>query len=132
MNELRIKLNAILNNYGEESQLNKMIEEGLEFNIALNQYRLFKHELNIFGSSRFIFEQVIFNMIDELSDMCVVSMQLSDMDLCETLEEISKTNDIMSFSLEHKQLIKERVLFKVDRTLERIDNHEKYENSFGN
>ena len=120
MNELRKKLDTILNYHGEQNQLNKMIEEGLEFNIALNKYRLFNHELNRFGASRFIFEQVVFNMIDELSDMCVVSMQLSDMDLCETLEEISKTNDIMSFSLEHKQLIKERVIFKVDRTLDRI------------
>ena len=38
------------------------------------------------------------------------------------LEIICDRYGIKEFCLEHKQLIKERVFFKVDRTLERIEN----------
>ena len=120
MIKLREKLNIILKHFGEEHQREYQKLEVYELGIALNKFWYFKQELIMKGESKYKLSEVIEELIDEIADVCVFNMQLTNYDLCESLEIICERYDIKEFCLEHKQTIKERIFFKVDRTLERI------------
>lgn len=120
MEKLKEKLDIILNNFGEQLQREYQKLEIYELGIALNKFWYFKQEFIMKGESKYKLSEIIEELIDEIADVCVFNMQLTNYDLCESLEIICERYDIKEFCLEHKQLIKERVFFKVDRTLERI------------
>ena len=122
MIKLREKLNIILKHFGEEHQREYRKLEIYELEIELNKFWYFKQEFIMKGESKYKLSEVIEELIDEIADVCVFNMQLTNYDLCESLEIICERYDIKEFCLEHKQTIKERVFFKVDRTLERIEN----------
>ena len=120
MIKLREKLNIILKHFGEEHQREYRKLEIYELGIELNKFWYFKQEFIMKGESKYKLSEIIEELIDEIADVCVFNMQLTNYDLCESLEIICERYDIKEFCLEHKQTIKERVFFKVDRTLERI------------
>ena len=120
MIKLREKLNIILKHFGEEHQRKYRKLEIYELGIELNKFWYFKQEFIMKGESKYKLSEVVDELIDEIADVCVFNMQLTNYDLCESLEIICERYDIKEFCLEHKKLIKERVFFKIDRTLERI------------
>ena len=122
MQNLKIKLDKILKYFGYQLQREYQKLEIYELGIALNKFWYFNQEFIMKGESKYELSEVIDGLIDEISDVCVFNMQLTEYDLCECLEIICDRYGIKEFCLEHKQLIKERVFFKVDRTLERIEN----------
>ena len=122
MENLRKKLDIILKHFGDQLQREYRKLEIYELGIALNKFWYFKQEFVMKGQSKYELSEVIDGLIDEIADVCVFNMQLTEYDLCECLEIICDIYEIKEFCIEHRHLIKERVFFKVDRTLERIES----------
>ena len=122
MQNLKIKLDKILKYFGYQLQREYQKLEIYELGIALNKFWYFKQEFTMKGESKYELSEVIDELIDEIADVCVFNMQLTEYDLRECLEIICDRYEIKEFCIEHRHLIKERVFFKVDRTLERIEN----------
>ena len=122
MENLRKKLDIILKHFGDQLQREYQKLEIYELGIALNKFWYFKQEFIMKGESKYKLSEVIEELVDEIADVCVFNMQLTEYDLCESLEILCDRYGIKDFCIEHRHLIKERVFFKVDRTLERIES----------